>query len=264
MTEDEVRIMLEQGTETGVFEPFEGKIVEQVFRLADRKIGALITPRPEIVWLDVTDTAEAIRRKVVSSGRSRFPVAEGHLDQVIGVVLAKDLLARSLDGQPLDIRANVRPALFVPESMPALKVVERFKETHSKLALVIDEFGGVEGLVTIDDVMEAIVGDIPEPDEIEEPEAIQRDDGSWLVDGMFSIDEFQELFGLRELPSAAEGYYQTVGGLVMAGLGRVPAAGDHFEWGGLRIEVLDMDERRVDKVLVTQLPPSTEEAISPI
>ena len=138
----------------------------------------------------------------------------------------------------------------MPESTPALNVVERFKETQSKLALVIDEFGGVEGLVTVDDILEAIVGEIAEPDEAEEAQAMQREDGSWLVDGMFAIDEFCELFGVDELPEGGAGYYQTVGGFVMASLGQVPATGDHFNWDDLRIEVMDMDGRRVDKVLV--------------
>ena len=253
VTEEEVRMMLEQGAEIGVFEPMEGEIVGQVFRLADRKVGALITPRPEIVWIEVDDSAEAIRDKVIASGRSRFPVAERYLDRVIGIVLAKDLLAQCLAGGPIELRSILRPALYVPESMPALTVVERFKETETKVAIVIDEYGGVEGLVTVDDVLEAMVGDISGPDEEGEPEVVQREDGTWLVDGMFPIDRFQELFDAGVLPYGTEGYYQTVGGLVMASLGQIPAAGDHFEWEGLRIEVVDMDGRRVDKVLVARV-----------
>lgn len=254
VTEEEVRIMLEQGAQLGVFERMEEEMVGQVFRLADRKIGAVMTPRPDIVWIDVEDDVEAIREKISSSGRSRFPVGEGNLDQVLGIALAKDLLAQSLAGIPIDVRAVLKPALFVPESTPALNVVERFKETQSKLALVIDEFGGVEGLVTVDDILEAIIGEIPEPDEAEEPQAMQREDGSWLIDGMFAIDEFCDLFEVDELPEGGAGYYQTVGGFVMASLGQVPAAGDHFNWDELRIEVMDMDGRRVDKVLVTRAP----------
>jgi putative hemolysin len=207
-----------------------------------------------MVWLNLNDPPELIRERVVASGRSRFPVADGQLDQIMGIVLAKDLLAQSLGGEELNLRAILRPALFVPETTPALTLVERFKETHSKMAVVIDEYGGVEGLVTVDDVLAALVGDIPEPDEEEHPEAYQREDGSWLVDGMFAIDEFQELFEVRSLPPATEGYYQTLGGFVMASLGHVPQPGDHFEWGGMRIEVVDMDGRRVDKVLVKREP----------
>ncbi|GIV76821.1 hemolysin family protein [Litorilinea aerophila] len=255
ISEEEIRLMLEQGAQTGVFEPLEEEIVGQVFRLADRKISALITPRPEIVWIDIHDSPDVIRDKVLSSGRSRFPVADGFLDNVVGIVLAKDLLAQCMSGQPLDIQAVMRPALFVPESMPALNVIERFKETRSKIALVIDEFGGVEGLVTMDDIMEAIVGEIPGPDEIEEVEAVQRDDGSWLIDGLFPLDDFKELLQLPDLPEDVEGHYQTMGGLVMAILGQVPKVGDVVDWQNLRIEVVDMDGRRVDKVLVRPLPP---------
>ncbi len=256
VTEEEVRMMLEQGAELGVFEPMEEEIVGQVFRLADRKVGALITPRPEIVWIEVEDSVETMREKIVASGRSRFPVAERDLDRLIGIVLAKDLLAQCLAGGPIDLRSVLRPALYVPESMPALTVVERFKESQTKMAVVIDEYGGVEGIVTVDDVLEAMVGDISGPDEEGEPEAVQREDGTWLVDGMFPIDRFQDLFDIDALPYETEGYYQTVGGLVMASLGQIPVTGDHFEWEGLRIEVVDMDGRRVDKVLIARVPES--------
>ena len=255
VTEEEVRMMLEQGAEIGVFEPMEEEIVGQVFRLADRKVGALITPRPEIVWIEVEDSVETMREKIVASGRSRFPVAERELDHLIGIVLAKDLLAQCMAGDPIDLRSVLRPALYVPESMPALTVVERFKESQTKMAVVIDEYGGVEGIVT-STMFEAMVGDISGPDEEGEPEAVQRDDGTWLVDGMFPIDRFQDLFDVDILPYETEGYYQTVGGLVMASLGQIPVAGDHFEWEGLRIEVVDMDSRRVDKVLIARIPES--------
>lgn len=254
VTEEDLRIMLEQGAQLGIFEPMEEKLVGQVFRLADRKVSALLTPRPEIVWLDVNDPPDMIQQEVIHSGHSRFLVADGQLDHVLGVVLTKDLLAQRLAGAKLDLRAILRPAVFVPETTPALVVVERFKETHSKMAVVIDEYGGVEGLITVDDILTALVGDIPESGERQEPAAFQREDGSWLIDGMYSINDFQELLALRTLPTATEGYYQTVGGFVMAGLGHVPKPGDHFEWDGIRIEVVDMDGRRVDKVLVIRRP----------
>jgi putative hemolysin len=259
VTEEEVRLMLAQATAQGIFEPMEEEMVDQVFRLADRKVGALLIPRTEIDWLDVNDSPDMLREEVIDSGHSRYPVAEGELDKILGVVMAKDLLAQSLSGQPFNLRTILRPALFVPESTPALKVVERFKQTHSQLAIVIDEYGGVEGLVTSGDIMSSIVGDIPEPDEEYESGAIQREDGTWLIDGMYSIEEFQELFDVETLPEANEGYYQTVGGFVMASLGQVPEAGNHFNWAGLRLEVVDMDGRRVDKVLVTRLPEDTLE-----
>ncbi len=260
VTEEEVRLLLAEATQQGVFQAREEEIVDQVFRLADRKVGALITPRTEMVWLDVNNPPELTRAQIIESGRSRFPVADGQMDHVLGVVLAKDLLAQALEGKPLDLRAILRPALYVPESMPALTLVERFKQTHHKLAIVIDEYGGVEGLVTVDDVLAAIVGDIPEPDEQAGAGAIQREDGSWLIDGLFSIEDFMEMLDIGVPPEDMEGYYQTVGGFVMARLGQVPAPGDHFHWRDLRFEVMDMDGRRVDKVLVNRSEDTTPDA----
>ncbi|MFN8486147.1 MAG: hemolysin family protein [Caldilineaceae bacterium] len=253
VTEEDVRALIEQGTQVGVFEPVEEEIVDQVFRLSDRTVSALLTPRTDIVWLDVHDTPEEIKVKVLNSGFAYFPIAEGDLDHVLGLVSAKTLLAQSLAGQPLDIQSALQPALFLPQSTPALVIVDRLKQAHVHVALVIDEYGGLAGLVTLDDVLEAIVGDIPTTDEGLEPAIIQREDGSWLVEGMLQIDEFQARFEIKEWPQTVEGYYQTVGGFVMAMLGRIPLPGDHFEWQGYRIEVVDMDGRRVDKILVTRL-----------
>ena len=253
VTEEDVRALIEQGTQVGVFEPVEEEIVDQVFRLSDRTVSALLTPRTDIVWLGAHDTAEEIKLKVLNSGFSYFPVAEGDLDHVLGLVSAKALLAQSFAGQPLDIHSAIQPALFLPQSTPALVIVDRLKQAHAHMALIIDEYGGLAGLVTLDDVLEAIVGDIPAADEVLEPDVIQREDGSWLVEGMFQIDEFQALFEIKEWPQTVEGHYQTVGGFVMTMLGRIPAPGDHFEWQGYRIEVVDMDGHRVDKVLVTRL-----------
>jgi len=253
VTEEDVRALIEQGTQVGVFEPVEEEIVDQVFRLSDRTVSALLTPRTDIVWLGVHDTDEEIKLKVLNSGFSYFPVAEGDLDHVLGLVSAKALLAQSFDGQPLDIHSAIQPALFLPQSTPALVIVDRLKQAHAHMALIIDEYGGLAGLVTLDDVLEAIVGDIPAADEVIEPDVIQREDGSWLVEGMFQIDEFQALFEIKEWPQTVEGHYQTVGGFVMAMLGRIPAPGDYFEWQGYRIEVVDMDGHRVDKILVARL-----------
>lgn len=252
VTEQEVRDMIEQGTQVGVFEPIEEEIVGQVFRLSDRTVSALFTQRNDIVWLDIDESPAAIQQKVVESGFSRYPVAQGDLDNVLGLVSTQDLLVQLLTGHPLDLRSILQPVLFIPETTPALVVVERLKQTRSHIAFVIDEYGGLEGLVTLEDILTAIVGDIPDADSTIEPEVVRRDDGSWLVDGLVQVDEFQDLFEIADLPETGEGYYQTVGGLVMAMLGRVPNPGDHFEWSGYRLEVMDMDGRRVDKVLVTR------------
>lgn len=252
VTEEEIKILLEKGTESGIFEPLEEEMVEHVFRLGERKASTLLTPRTEVVWIDVQDSEEEIHRKLTTSGHSRFPVAEGELDNVLGMVLAKDLLAQSLAGQPIDLRAILRSAPYVPESMPAFDLLERFKVARAKIALVLDEYSGIQGLVTTDDILDAIVGDIPGLGEISEAEAFQRDDGSWLLDGHLPLDEFAELFEIADLPVKG---IETLGGLVMMLLGRIPSNGDRFEWARLRFEVLDMDGRRVDKVLVIPLGP---------
>lgn len=253
VTEEEIKIMLEEGTQIGVFEPSEQEMVERVFRLGDRTVSALMTPRPEVLWVDLEDSPEEIRQKIATSNHSCLPVAPGDLDNVLGLIYARDLLAQSLAGQPLDLRAVLHPALFVPESMPALEALERFKKHHSHIALVIDEYGSFQGLVTANDILEAIVGDLPAFDDDEGPEVIWREDGSWLLDGKLLVDELKELLEIDTLPQEDSRIYQTLGGFIMAYLERIPVEGDHFELGDHRFEVVDMDGRRVDKVLVTPL-----------
>jgi putative hemolysin len=250
VTEEELKIMIEEGTQFGVFREAERDMVEHVFRLDDRRVSTLMTHRTDIVWLDVDDAPEDVACVITDSLHSRFPVAQGDLDNVIGIVHAKDLLACGLTDQTIDLQAVLVPPLFVPEGTPALKVLELFKEHRLHIALVIDEFGGVQGLVTANDILEAIVGDMPVVGERFEPEAVQRPDGSWLLDGLLTVDEFKELFGSKELPGEAQGHFETLGGFVMKRLGRIPSVADRFEWGGLHFEVVDMDGYRVDKVLV--------------
>jgi putative hemolysin len=254
VTEEEIRVMIDQGTRAGVFEEVEQDMVEAIFRLGDRRVGTLITPRTEVIWLDLDDPIEDIQRKIMSSDYSRFPVAQGSLDHVIGLVQAKDLLAKTFSGEPLNLKSVMVQPLYVPETMPAFKVLELFRESRVHTALVIDEYGGFQGLVSLFDIMEAIVGEIPEIGEITEPEIVQREDGSWLIDGKLPVDEFKVLFHLKGMPDQERNYYQTVGGFVMTYLGHVPEAGDHFEWSGLRFEVMDMDGLRVDKVLIVPGP----------
>lgn len=253
VTEDELRIMIRLGTQAGVFEPYEQLMMERVLKLGDRPVSTLMTPRMEIVWIDPEDSPEEILQKVMESGFSQFPVAPGNLDNVIGLVTAKDLLTQKLTGRTVDPKSMLRPALFVPENTSALRVLETFKANRSHVGLVIDEYGGFEGLITLDDILEAISGDIPLPHEEEEPDVVQREDGSWLLDGMLLLDELKELLKIRELPFDEDGSYQTLGGLVTAVLGRIPTAGDHFEWNGFRFEVADMDGRRVDKVIIAPI-----------
>ena len=251
ITEEEIKILIDQGTRAGVFETMEPDLVARVFRLGNRQVSALMTPRMEIAWLDLEDSPEAIHQAIVGSVHSLFPVGQASLDNLMGVVRAKEVLARCLAGQPLDLKASLQEPLFVPEKMPALKVLERFKQSSQRMALVIDEFGGIQGLVTHTDILEALVGDMLVVAEQAVPQAVKRQDGSWLVDGMLLVDEFKEILRLEELPGEERVGYQTVGGFVLSQKGCIPSAGQFFEWRGLRFEVIDMDGLRVDKVLVT-------------
>ena len=250
VSEEEVKILIEEATEEGVIEKAEEDLIKRVFRLGHRRASALMVHRTEIVWLDLNEPLDELVQRAASSGHARFPVARGSLDNILGVVQAKDLLAFGLDGQAVDLKAILRAPVFVPESAPALEVLELFRSSHQPLALVIDEYGGLEGLLTVDDVLEAIVGEFPVEGEVFEPDAVQRRDGSWLLEGTLPIDEFKDLFDIDELPGEAKGHFDTLAGFVMAFLGRIPSTADHFQWNDLCFEVMDMDGRRVDKVLV--------------
>lgn len=260
VTEEEIKVMIAQGAQAGVFTAAETEVVQNVFRLADRTVSSVMTPRLDIVWLDADEDPDRIRCIVADSGFSRFPVCQGGLDNVIGIVEAKTLLVCQWEGGPLNLRAVMRPPQFVPEVSSAVSLLSLFQESGLHCALVVDEYGGVQGLVTLHDVLRAALGDVTEAQPGEEPMAVQREDGSWLLDGRLPADDFRALLGLRgDLPGEEEGAYETLGGFVMMHLGRIPEVADHFEWAGLRFEVVDMDGRRVDKVLVTPLALSTQE-----
>lgn len=256
ITEEEVKILIEQGREAGVFEDVEQEIVERVFRLSDRTVNSLMTHRSEIVWLDVDDPLEENIKKIISSGHSNFVVCKGDVDEVIGVLRAKDLLREYAAGRSVAIPASLPMPPFVPQGMNALVVVERLRKDKSPVALIVDEYGSIDGMVTLTDVLEAIVGNIPALDVDGEPEATRREDGSWLLDGMMSVDDLQMLLDLDELPGNPHDY-ETVGGLFMTQMGRIPAVGAKFEWKDFRFEVMDMDGHRVDKVLVAPIMPPT-------
>lgn len=256
ITEEEVQLLIEQGTQAGIFERTEQAIVGRVLRLDDLRVEELMTPRLRLAWLDIDDPLEANLREIAASDHTWLPVCEGELDNVLGILAVKDVLNRLIAGQPIDLRSLLREPLYVPESMIALRVLEAFKQAGTSVALVIDEYGGVQGIITLHDILEAIVGEFPPARGEEEPRAVRREDGSWLVDGLLPIERFKEIFAIEELPGEEEGAYQTLGGFVMHQVGRIPIAADHFEWNGLRFEVLDMDGNRVDKVLITPRTPS--------
>jgi putative hemolysin len=252
VTEEEIKVMMEQGTEAGVFEEAEHDIVKSIFKLGDRAVSALMRPRRDVVWLDLDDPFPENQKKLAASLYSRFPVAHGTLDNVIGIVQAKDLLTRCLAGATIDLKTSMRPPLFVPEGLPALRLLEMFKKSRTHMALVIDEYGGVEGLVTLNDILEDLVGDVASVDMPEEKQVVKRPDGSWLIDGKLHIEDLKEVLQIPKLPGEESAQYQTLGGLVMLQTGRVPVTGDVFEAEGHRFEVVDMDGKRVDKVLVSK------------
>jgi magnesium and cobalt exporter, CNNM family len=253
ITEEAIKTLVQQGTEAGVFEESEQDMLNAVLQLGDKRARSLMTPRTQIAWLDRDDSSERIQQKIIASGHSCFPVAAGSLDKVDGVVQAKDLLAHSLEGRGLNLQAPMHQPLFVPRTITALEVLELFKGSGQHIALVVDEYGGIEGLLTHHDILEAIAGDIPFDAQAHDPKAVRRHDGSWLLDGMLSIDEFKEIFHIEALPGEKRDAYQTLGGFVFTKMGRIPALSDSFEWNGVRFEVVDMDGKRIDKVLVSSL-----------
>lgn len=262
--DDEVRALVEQGLHAGVFQRAEKEMVEGVLELDDSPITELMTPRPKIVFLNLDDSDEVNWRKVVTSGHSHFPVYQSNRDQVVGIVSVKSLWAHAAIGLPTVLKNLLEQPLTVPETLTAIQMIDQFKKSGKHLAVVTDEFGSIQGVVTLIDVLEAIVGDLPQrgPNR-EQPTARKREDGSWLIDATLSISEFKELIGLEdELPQEEEAEYQTLGGFVVTHLGRIPKTGEHFVWDGWRFEVVAMDRHRVDKVAVSALPASNPAAAS--
>lgn len=250
ITEEEIKLMIAQGTQAGIFIEAEQAMVERVFRLADWRVGTLLTPRTEILWVDLDDPLEENLAKIRQTMHTRIPASRGNLDNVVGILRAKDLMDACLAGEPLNLEAVMVEPLLVPESMPALQVMEKFKETRMHMALVIDEYGGLQGLVTVNDILESIVGEIPQRDELDVRQITVREDGSWLVDGMLSVDELKDYFHFADLPDEEVADFQTVGGFMMTALGRVPVVTDKFYWMGYHFEIVDMDGMRVDKILI--------------
>ncbi|WP_425060650.1 hemolysin family protein [Sporomusa carbonis] len=253
VTEEEVRVLIDQGTQLGVFEKAEHEMVEKIFLLGDMRVGALMTPRTQIKWLDVEDNDQYNLRIIRSNSHLFFPVARGSLDDIIGVVYSNELLANYTPGKPLGLEHASRQPLYIPKNTPALKVLEQFKKSGIYVALVVDEYGGISGLISLYDIAEHIVGDMPYLGEDEDPDIITRDDGSWLVDGMLSIEELKELLAVDQFPGEERGYFQTLGGFIVSYLGQIPTTAESFEWSGYHFEIVDMDRIRVDKVLIKRI-----------
>lgn len=256
VTEEEIKLMLVEGTEAGILQEAEHDMMESIFRLGSRRVSILMTPRLDIEWLDLKDSPEAIRSKIEASNYSRFPVCDGELDKVIGIASSKGVLKAILTNGTFDIRTLTIAPLFVPENMRVLQLVELFKKTPDNIALVTDEYGSVVGLVTLHDVLESIVGDLPQTaHHTQEQSIVQRKDGSWIIDGMLPIDEFKGFFDLDELPDETKGSYRTVAGFCMKQIGNIPRVGDIFVWDEMRFKIVKMDGRRVEKVLIHLLQP---------
>ncbi len=254
--EDEVRALVAQGLQAGVFQPAEQQMVEGVLALDQLKVTALMTQRRKIVFLNLDDPEETNWRKIVTSGHSYFPVYQNSRDRIVGLVAVKALWAHSAIGLPTALKNLLVPPLLVPETMTAMQMLEQFKKTGRHIAVVVDEFGVVQGLVTLIDVFEAIVGDLPEAGRRAAPEAKRHEDGGWLIEAGLPIGELKTLLGLAiDLPNETDAEFQTVGGFLVTQFGRIPAEGDAFDWQGWRFKVVAMDRHRVDKVSVRNLAP---------
>lgn len=259
VTEEEIAGLIKEGTHAGVFEKTEHDIVTRALRLDDQHLGALMTPRTDLEFIDLNDTIENNLNKIADSPFSRFPVCRGNRSEVLGIVHAGDLFEQAIRGQAVsgvDIERAVKPPLYVPESVSAMGLLEALKKHRTELALVVSEYGEIEGMVTLSDVMGALVGDVSVIDDDEhEADAVQREDGSWLIDGGVSLDRFRDIMesGVR-FPEEANGTYHTLAGFVLTQLGHIPEAAEHFEWDEFRFEVMDMDRQRIDRLLVSRIP----------
>jgi putative hemolysin len=249
VTDEEIAFMLREGAATGHFHEAETAIVEMALRLGDRRVGTVMTPRTQVEWLDLDDPEEENRRKLRESPYSRFPVVQGGSNQVVGILQVKDLLGVAFAGQPFDLRAATRPPFYLPNTVTVLRALEFFKTSGEPMALIVDEYGDLEGLVTLNDILEALVGDIPESIDADQ-RVVRRDDGTWLIDGMVGLDELKQVLGVSRLPGE-EADFHTLGGYLMARLHRVPMVADRVTAAGYRFEIVDMDGRRVDRVLVS-------------
>ena len=245
VTDEEISFMLREGAATGHIPHAETAIVEMALRLGDRRISAVMTPRTQIEWIDLDDPVDENRHKIRDSAHSRFPVVQGGTQQVIGIVRAKDLLVACLAGQPFEIRAAMRPPLYLPNTVTVLRALEVFKTSGEPMALVVDEYGDLEGLVALNDMLEALVGDIDADRQV-----VRREDGTLLIDGMVGLDELKQVLGISRLPGE-DADFHTLGGYLMARLNRVPMLADRVTADTHRFEVVEMDGRRVHRVLVT-------------
>ena len=255
VTDDEIKVLMHQGAEAGIFHQSEREIVSNVLRLDEQRIGAIMTHRTDIYLIDLDDPEQVIRRQIAESPYARIVVCRDGLDHIAGILRTSDLLKPALADEPLNIEAVLRPPLYVPDSVSTTQLLESFRAARMQFALIVDEYGDLEGLVTLTDVLTSIVGDLPSFGSPDEQDVVEREDGSRLVDGSVAIERLKAVLEIvDDLPGEEENAFNTLGGFVMHMLGHIPVVADHFDWEGWRFEVMDMDRNRVDKILVARLP----------
>jgi putative hemolysin len=253
MVEEDIHALLLEGADAGVIEDAEHAMVRNVFRLDDRQLGSLMVPRSDIVFLDAKVPWSENQKRIEAHDHSKFPVVRGGLDDVVGIVSSRVLLSRTLRGEVPDLAALAAPAVFVPSSLNGIELLKNFRASHGHAALVVDEYGEIQGMITMTDLIEAITGEF-KPRRAEDAWAIQRDDGSWLLDGLIPIPELRDRLELASIPEEERGSYHTLGGMVMLLMGRLPQTGDVTQWLDWKLEIVDMDGRKIDKVLASRVP----------
>ncbi len=253
VTEEEIRILIREGKTAGIIEKTENEILDSVFKFGDKRVESILTPRTQISWLDISLSLEENLKIISETKYSYYPVCEDTIDNMLGIIRIKDLFNLLLDNKTISIKENIIRPLYIPETSRALTLLEKFKETKNHVAIVIDEYGGIQGLVTVNDIVTQVLGEFPASDGQDEPPAIKRDDGSWLIDGLIPVDDFKEIFNIETLEGEAEEGFQTISGFIMMKLEKIPRSGDKFESDGITYEVVDMDGNRIDKVLVKKI-----------
>lgn len=252
VTEDEVKDLIEQGTEDGIFEKTEQDMVDRIFHMSDQTAYSLMTPRLQMNWLDINDPEEYNLRLIHKNADTVFPVGDGNLDNFLGVIYAKDLLNASIEKKQLRLASFIKKPLFIPRAMETFRVLEKFRESSVHEAVVLDEYGGVIGFITLGDIVEEIIGDIERQDEPENLQITPRSENSWYIDGLCSIDDFKEKFDIDELPNEVKDHYQTMGGFLTSYFGYIPKVGEKCVWNEFTFEILRLDRARIAKLMVIQ------------
>jgi putative hemolysin len=261
VTQEDIRNLIEHGTAAGVFMEKERELVNRIFQLGEQRVSGLMVPRSDIVWLEADAPAERVRVAVAAYSHSHFPVCRKGLDNLLGVVHLKDMVKSGLLTQTIDLKVLARQPMFVPESMPALKLLEEFRKGETHIAFVLDEYGVLAGLITLNDIVVSLLGQMTRAGEESEPMAVKREDGSWLLDGALPIEELKGIMHVQKLPNQERTTFNTLAGFIMTYLGRVPHTGDTFVWDRFKFEVIDMDRHRIDKVLLSMLRPGNGEKL---